>query len=472
MGIVIAATHLHLHQRVALKFMLASKSGAQGYHDRFLREARAASMLKNEHVTRVFEFGYLENDAPFMVMEYLEGQDLAAVLAERGPLPIPEAVDYILQTCEAVGEAHAVGIIHRDLKPANLFLCRPPGKAPSVKVIDFGISKFKDKDEESALTKTGTAMGSPLYMSPEQMKESKDVDGRADIWSLSVTLYELLAGSGNTPFFTEGGLPKLCLRVYMDAPTPLGTHRPDAPSGLQAVLFQALEKDRDRRFANIAEFAAALAPFGSPRAGAYVERVAEALGSAIAPARPTALLPVDPSAPPAPSSLATYGTGDAAVAGSAPANLATPRAMTGGATTGGALSRPAAAPAQRRGGSVVAGVGVGIVLVALAVVGVWRWRVGSGAPVAAASATADIVAPAATEPRDAAPPSASPTLSRPPDQPTVTPAPGGTAPAPATSPAKIEAPRVPTTRGAAAQHAPLTKTPPRPATPTTNVYER
>src|SRR5262249_22133396 len=142
MGIVVAATHLALGTRVALKFMLATHGPQDDLRARFLREARLCTMLKTQHVARVSDVGTLETGAPYMVMEYLEGRDLDAVLRERGPLPFREAVLYVLQACQAVAEAHAAGIVHRDLKPANLFLTRGAGNMPCVKVLDFGISKF------------------------------------------------------------------------------------------------------------------------------------------------------------------------------------------------------------------------------------------------------------------------------------------------------------------------------------------
>src|SRR5262245_55273398 len=141
MGLVVAATHLVLGRLVALKFMLPQTVGAGGSIDRFLREARAASLLRSEHVASVKDLGTLENGAPFIVMEYLEGIDLAQLLHERRTLPPMVAIDYVLQACEALAEAHAHGIVHRDLKPANLFLTRRPNGTPLVKVLDFGISK-------------------------------------------------------------------------------------------------------------------------------------------------------------------------------------------------------------------------------------------------------------------------------------------------------------------------------------------
>src|SRR5215471_10970483 len=168
MGLVVAATHLALGQVVALKFMLPQIVGSGEAMERFLREARAASRLRGEHIAAVKDLGTLENGAPFIVMEYLEGMDLAHLLRARGPLPPPEAVDYVLQACEALAEAHAQGIVHRDLKPANFFLTRRPNGTPLIKILDFGISKIAVAGEKS-VTRTAAVLGSPQYMSPEQV---------------------------------------------------------------------------------------------------------------------------------------------------------------------------------------------------------------------------------------------------------------------------------------------------------------
>ena len=305
MGVVVAATHLGLGHRVAIKFMLPGK-GAEVQHQRFLREARAAVRLKTEHVARVIDVGTMDDGAPYMIMEHLDGRDLAAELKARGPLPVDEAVGYVLQAAEAVAEAHAAGIVHRDLKPANLFLTRGADGAPCVKVLDFGISKLAD--DQVALTGDLEALGSPLYMSPEQMHSSREADARSDIWSMGVTLYELVAG--RTPFHGEQ-IQAVCTRVFLHPPEPLATYRPDAPPGLEALIAQCLEKKRERRFPNLATLAAALVPYGPPHAAMYAERVAGALGECVAPARLTDVLPPEPVA--ARAALAVTGTGSAVV---------------------------------------------------------------------------------------------------------------------------------------------------------------
>ena len=273
MGVVVAAHHIHLDEKVALKFLLPEALGDSNAVARFAREARNAVKIKSEHVARVFDVGTLETGAPYMVMEYLNGVDLAGWLRQRGPLPFEEAIDFVLQAGEAIAEAHALGIVHRDLKPANLFCIRSADGRPTVKVLDFGISKMTGVSASSphmSLTKTASLMGSPFYMSPEQMEATRDVDARADIWALGVILHELLTGT--VPFDGET-VPEVAVKVGTRAPPPLRDFRPDAPEGLQAVIFRCLEKDRQRRYPDVSELAVALLPFGSGRSRPSVEKI-------------------------------------------------------------------------------------------------------------------------------------------------------------------------------------------------------
>jgi eukaryotic-like serine/threonine-protein kinase len=255
MGVVVAATHLQLGQLVALKFATVESGAAAA---RFLREAKSAVRLRSEHVAKVTDVGTLESGFPYMVMEYLEGQDLSEVLRVRGPLPVSDAVGYVVQACEAVAEAHALGIVHRDLKPHNLFLTTGVTGLPKVKVLDFGISKTMDS--ELALTRTAEIVGTPMYMSPEQLRSARDVDLRADIWALGVILYELL--TGRLPFEAEN-LPHLCTMVATETPKAPSVHRPDLPPGLSEVVLRCLERAPEARFADAVELVAALAPFAA-----------------------------------------------------------------------------------------------------------------------------------------------------------------------------------------------------------------
>jgi serine/threonine protein kinase len=254
MGVVVAATHLDLAELFAIKFLLPEALESDQAVERFLREARAAARLKGEHVAKVHDVGRLESGAPYMVMEHLEGMDLDKVGRAHGPLPVEEAVLYVLQACDAVAEAHARGIVHRDLKPANLFLTQRHDGTACVKVLDFGISKQRTQDSLE-LTTTGMVLGSPLYMSPEQMIRSKEVDLRSDIWSMGVVLYKLL--TGHAPFQAET-LTELVGRVLQDTPMRPSQLRPDLSRALDAIVLRCLKKRPEQRFATMDALAAAL----------------------------------------------------------------------------------------------------------------------------------------------------------------------------------------------------------------------
>ncbi|HSS02012.1 MAG TPA: protein kinase [Kofleriaceae bacterium] len=255
MGVVVAATHLHLQQPVALKFLLPDLVHSPQIVERFVREARASAQLRGEHVCRVSDVGAFDHGAPYIVMELLEGSDLASLLASHGPLPVPLAADYVLQACVGIAEAHAGGIVHRDLKPANLFLTRRPDGSPLIKVLDFGIAKATG-DRNFSLTQTSAVLGSPGYMSPEQLRSTRDVDVRSDIWSLGVILYELVSGR---PPFTGESITELALHIAMD-PTPPLVGR--MPHGFDQVVHRCLEKDAAQRYPDLANLAHALAAYG------------------------------------------------------------------------------------------------------------------------------------------------------------------------------------------------------------------
>ena len=210
-------------------------------------------------------------------MEYLNGLDLDQVLAQRGQLPLEEAVEYLLQAMEAVADAHAAGIVHRDLKPSNLFVTTRADGSPLVKVLDFGISKAFDATgpKHVSLTATSMTLGSPLYMSPEQVRSSKTVDARTDVWALGIIAYELLAGV--QPFEAET-VTGLCAKIVADEPVPLRAVRPDVPPAFEAVVLRCLEKNPASRYQSVAELAAALRPFASPEGRASVARIARTGG--------------------------------------------------------------------------------------------------------------------------------------------------------------------------------------------------
>jgi eukaryotic-like serine/threonine-protein kinase len=271
MGVVVAAHHLGLNETVALKFLLPEALGSPDAVARFLREAQAAVKIKSEHVASIKDVGTLPNGAPFMVMEYLDGSDLADWIKQRGALPIEQAVEFVIQACVAVAEAHGLRIIHRDLKPANLFCLRRADGQLSIKVLDFGISKMTDPTGSGmAMTRTTAMMGTPLYVSPEQMRSAKDVDERTDIWALGVILFELM--TGRPPFLAES-IMELAAKIVTESPPSLRTLRPDAPEGLEAAIFKCLEKDRALRYRNVGELALAIVPFAPKRAKPLVERI-------------------------------------------------------------------------------------------------------------------------------------------------------------------------------------------------------
>jgi serine/threonine-protein kinase len=285
MGMVVAATHLELDQQVALKFMLPAALESPEASARFLREARAAGKLTSEHVCRVTDVGRFDSGEPYIVMEYLEGYDLGTMLKKRGPLRVGPAVDYLLQACEGLAEAHAQGIVHRDLKPDNLYLSARADGGHIIKVLDFGISK---SSATGIATRTGDILGSPAYMAPEQMRSTKDVDSRADVWSLGAVMYQLL--TGRLPF-TGDSLPTLCLSVLNDDPIPPNEFREDIPDGLAAVILRCLGKEPEARFSDVGELAAALGPFATPAGFGSVTRVQSALKGRQAPPDPSQTIP-------------------------------------------------------------------------------------------------------------------------------------------------------------------------------------
>src|SRR6188768_455402 len=275
MGVVVAGFHLELDQPVAIKFLL-SESGLQSEGaERFRREARAAAKIHSEHVARVFDIGLLDERVPYMVMELLHGNDLEFEIERRGALPVSEAAGYVLQAIDAVAEAHSVGIVHRDLKPTNLFLAQRADGSRIVKVLDFGISKsLSGKQREVALTRTAAFVGSPLYMSPEQMRSARDVDARADVWALGAILYVMVTGELPHP---GNSLPEVCLAVMNTKPRPLKDFMLDVPDGLEPILMKCLAKEPDQRFGSVAELAEQLLPF-APEWHLVVERATRLLG--------------------------------------------------------------------------------------------------------------------------------------------------------------------------------------------------
>ena len=273
MGVVVAARHVDLDQRVAIKFLLPHALADEGVVARFAREARAAAKIQSPHAAKVMDVGKLEDGSPYMVMEYLEGEDLEGRVQRERTLPITEAVSIMLQACEAMAEAHAAGIVHRDLKPANLFLARTPGRKSVVKVLDFGISKVT-RDGGRAVTQTASLLGTPYYMSPEQLASAKTVDARSDIWTIGVILYELIGGV--VPFIADT-MPGVVAMILQNKPTPLRELRADCPEELAAVIAKCMTTNVDMRYADVAELANALAPFADTASRATVEAISRTI---------------------------------------------------------------------------------------------------------------------------------------------------------------------------------------------------
>lgn len=255
MGVVYEAEHVRLKQRVALKMLLPELLRVEDLVMRFEREARASSQLRSRHTARVMDVDHTPDGVPYMVMEFLEGRDLDAELQARNALPLDEAVDYVLQAAGAMDEAHGLGIVHRDLKPSNIFIAREHDGRRVAKILDFGISKVSNEGD-AKLTSAEAVMGTAMYMAPEQVRSARNVDARADIWSLGVILYELLAG--RAPFV--GTPTQVVAAIVTDDPQPLES-LVQVPAALSAIVSRCLTRDPARRFQSVRELMAGLLPF-------------------------------------------------------------------------------------------------------------------------------------------------------------------------------------------------------------------
>jgi serine/threonine-protein kinase len=295
MGIVYVAKHLQLGERVAIKFLKKKTLENDELVARFLREGRTAARLRSEHTARVRDVGTMPDGAPYLVMEYLEGRDFDAVLAEHGSLSPDVAVKYVLQACEALAEAHSMGIVHRDLKPANLILIRKRDGTTAIKIIDFGISKLMASEGGPEMTQASVMMGSPLYMAPEQMASARDADARSDVFSLGAILYHFLTGK---PPFVGSSAVDVFERITEGPPSPR-VLRPDLPAGIEAITSRCLRRKPGERFPDVAALAAALVPYGPPHAQLYAESAERILRAAAGTAAESS--PVEPSGMVAPS---------------------------------------------------------------------------------------------------------------------------------------------------------------------------
>jgi serine/threonine-protein kinase len=274
MGAVARATHVVLGGTMALKFMNPQYLTFPGAVERFVNEGRASKAIKSDHVLPVQDVGMLPNGAPYLLMECLYGLDLADLLARDGPsgLPVQRAVHFMVQILRGLQAAHAINIIHRDMKPSNCFVVTHDGEADWIKILDFGISKVTQPGQSGSLTQTNSALGTPLYMSPEQARSPRDVDTRSDIYSVGVILYELL--SGRTPFFSESGeFTEILYQLFTAEVPPIRDTRPDIPEELAVVVHKALAREADDRYSSALELAEALVPWAGPKTLAMVERM-------------------------------------------------------------------------------------------------------------------------------------------------------------------------------------------------------
>jgi serine/threonine-protein kinase len=334
MGLVYLAEHVDLRERVAVKVLHPKRAADPEIVARFLREARTAVKIRSEHVARVMDVGQ-ERGLPYIAMEYLEGEDLAARIDGGGAFEPSEAVSLVLQACEALACAHALGVVHRDLKPSNLFLTEGPDGAPLLKVLDFGISKAGDTapDSQRNVTTTSDVLGSPGYMSPEQMRATRDVDARSDVWALGMIVWEMLAGR---PMFAGKTFPEICAEVLAGRTIPLSRAAPRVPEGLAAVVDRCLALEPEARYPDVVSLSAALAPFGPPGAAAGLPRIAKL-------ARP----PSDKGrSSRAPKALAAADTLPATPAGSDPSRTQTATPTPWGSES--ASLAPASAPKAER----------------------------------------------------------------------------------------------------------------------------
>jgi eukaryotic-like serine/threonine-protein kinase len=365
MGVVVRARHVHLDEHVAIKVLLPEYASDEAVVGRFLREGRAATRIRDEHVCRVFDVARADGGLPYMVLELLVGEDLGHLVDRCGPLPVDRAVDYVLQSCEALARAHALGIVHRDVKPENMFLTKTASGEPLVKVLDFGISKMHDRDADERagfVTTSKAVMGSPCYMAPEQMRSARDVDARADVWSLGAVLFNLLAGR---PPFLADSLPELFAAVLGTPPPPLAALRAEVPPGLCDVVDRCLAKDPAARCPSVVALARAIAPYGSESGRASAARIASA----------SSALPA--------TSASSVALGDAL---EPPASLATSHRTEPSWTSPktGALGMP------RR--TVLLG-SAGALVVCVAAVALWGGRSASTLPSGLAPASASVVPP-------------------------------------------------------------------------------
>ncbi|HEY7370605.1 MAG TPA: serine/threonine-protein kinase [Polyangia bacterium] len=411
MGTVYEALHLEIGKRVAIKTMSPALAAVPAARARFVREARLTSRVRHPHIVDVTDIGTDDDAHPFLVMELLEGEDLARHIQRRGPLPIEEVADVALPLLAAIGAAHDEGIVHRDLKPQNIFLAELRDGTIRPTVLDFGISKAPPQVAADPITTTGGLLGSPSYFAPEQVNDPKSVDTASDQYALGVILYECVAG--RLPY-AGSSLASIFDAILRGRYLPAQTHRPDLPDGFQAVIARAMSIDPGARFPGLRPMGRALLPFASERARlvwashfAESETINEALAR-----RARAGVPATDQmpAPAVPALATTVGLG---AAGRRVAGRSDPGPLAPAAAVAAPPSVPSLAiPRHSRAAWVLSGVALAAVgLVAgMAIHGRGapplppRPAIGSGPVTAAAATVPSPVAATATAPAPVAPP--------------------------------------------------------------------
>ena len=433
MGSVYEARHDVIGRRFAVKFLHAELASHPEILLRFRREAQAAGSLENENIAAVTDFGSSPDGAPYIVMEFLEGEDLAKTLARTGPLPIARAAHILIQVCRGLFAAHGRGIVHRDLKPENLLLQQRGDGGDLVKILDFGIAKLKSTEHRpEAATRTGITLGTPYYMPPEQARGQKELDERADIYALGVILFELL--SAQKPHNGEN-YNAILYSILMGAAPRIEQFRPDLPSELAGVVHRAMAGEAKDRYQSVSELSQALAPF---------------TGRALTPA-------------PTMSNASTVMAQHGAAAQSVPSvsnSTRAPVAFTPNPTL------PLTQPKQSR-----AGLWVGLSVVLLGVVGAGGWFAMRAAPPPpdTSAATAAVAPPAPPPPPPAVAPTPTPELAATPapivsaSAAPVAEAPAQPAPRQGGRPLKLQAKPAPVPAPAAAAPAPAKPPAPTPA---------